>query len=141
MTLAEQIDSPPSPADVVATPGADRHGLPMDLPARFRFACFGANFEAIVEDREGGAVLSLHSAIRPLPYAAEDPAARRRLHAVLRAAAKSLPGRLVLSARQQVEFRAAAAIEAPAVPALVLRQATIMLLRWRPLFEIVRRQA
>ena len=47
----------------------------------------------------------------------------------------------MLSARQQVEFRAEAAIEAPAVPALVLRQATIMLLRWRPLFEIVRRQA
>ena len=122
----------------MAAPGASHGGAPVDLPVRFRFACFGATFEAVAEDRGGGAVLGIRGAIRHLPYSAENPAARERLHALLRAVAKPLAGKLVLTGKQKIEFRAETALVAPVHAAQVLRQTTITLLRWRPLFDIVR---
>ncbi len=139
-TLAstEEINSPPSVVSLLESTGAGHDGAPVDLPVRFRFACFGATFEAVTENRDGGAVLAIRGAIRHLPYSAENPAARERLHALLRAVAKPLAGKLVLTGKQKIEFRAEAALVAPVLTAQVLQQTTITLLRWRPLFDIVR---
>jgi phage tail sheath protein FI len=138
LTLTEQIVGQSSAAPLVVAPGAGRDAGRVELPAHFRFACFDANFEAAVEDGDEGPVLTMRGAICNLPYSAEDPAARRRLQSLLRATAKTLPRRVVLSSRQRIEFRGEVLLEMPVAPAQVLQQASIMLLRWRPLFNLVR---
>lgn len=136
MTLTEQIVGQSSAAPLVVAPGAGRDAGRVELPVHFRFACFDANFEAAVQDGDEGPVLTMRGAICNLPYFAEDPAARRRLHSLLRATAKTVLGRVVLSSRQRIEL---VLLEAPvAPPAQVLQQTSIMLLRWRPLFDLVR---
>jgi hypothetical protein len=141
LSIAEHIDNATPEAVPLAAPRLGHTGAGMDLPARFRFACLGGSFEGVVQEQDDGAVLSLRGTIRHLPYSAENPAARQRLHALLRAAPKSLPDRVILTSRQQIEFRDEVALEAPALPADVLRQTTIILLRWRPLFDLIRGRA
>ncbi len=104
-----------------------------DLPLEFSFSWDGKRHAAKAALADGGATLSLSTALAILPYSSEDAQRRDALHALLDPALDLPDGsRFQLSPDQQVIYVSQAPLPAPVTSGAILSLTIQLLLASRP---------